>query len=225
MLLPLLQNEIMMFVTRTLKLCAIGLSFACMTKAGFAQDVGSALTRLLGQERTALNSVDDSTVAALAKRPSAAGFMFEEVWLEAQPEAKGGEQWECLTTALYFEARGETLKGQFAVAEVIMNRVAAEEFPSSVCAVVNQGTGRQFACQFTFTCDGRADRVHEADAWTRAGKIARIMLDGAPRLLTQGATHYHTIAVSPRWSRVFPRTTTIGVHHFYRMPTTTTAES
>jgi spore germination cell wall hydrolase CwlJ-like protein len=45
------------------------------------------------------------------------------------------------------------------------------------------------------------------------------MVQGAPRRLTDGATHYHTRAVNPRWARVYPRTTTIGVHHFYRKPT------
>jgi len=127
----------------------------------------------------------------------------------------------CLAEALYFEARGESVKGQFAVAEVIMNRADHGNFPESVCGVINQGTasGRKYQCQFTYNCDGVTNRIHEKDAYERVMKVAHLTLDGAPRELTDGATHYHTKAVSPRWSRTFPRTATIGVHHFYRMPT------
>jgi spore germination cell wall hydrolase CwlJ-like protein len=127
----------------------------------------------------------------------------------------------CLAEALYFEARGESVKGQFAVAEVIMNRAEHGSFPESVCGVIKQGTasGRKYQCQFTYNCDGITNRIHEKDAYERVVKVAHMSLDGAPRGLTDGATHYHTKAVNPRWSRTFPRTTTIGVHHFYRMPT------
>ncbi|TCL08628.1 cell wall hydrolase [Shimia isoporae] len=127
----------------------------------------------------------------------------------------------CLAEALYFEARGEGVKGQFAVAEVIMNRAEHGSFPDSVCGVIKQGTasGRKYQCQFTYNCDGVTNRIHEKDAYERVVKVAYLSLDGVPRGLTDGATHYHTKAVSPRWSRTFPRTATIGVHHFYRMPT------
>ncbi|SHH67854.1 cell wall hydrolase [Cognatishimia maritima] len=137
-------------------------------------------------------------------------------WVDAQPKVSGDEQWECLAQALYFEARGESVRGQFAVAEVILNRVDSAKFPNSVCNVIHQGTGKKFACQFTFTCDGNPETIREKKAYARVGKIAKYMLDGAPRDLTDGATYYHTVAVSPRWARKFARTTTIGVHHFYR---------
>lgn len=140
-------------------------------------------------------------------------------WLDAQPAASGDEQWACLAEALYFEARGESVKGQFAVAEVILNRVDSPRFPDTVCDVINQGTGRKFACQFTYTCDGFKEIINEPRAFKRVGKIANVMVNGAPRDLTDGATFYHTRAVSPRWSRKFTRTTSIGEHHFYRPPT------
>ncbi len=141
--------------------------------------------------------------------------------LPAVAEKDRSAQWQCLTEALYFEARGESVKGQFAVAEVIMNRAAHGSFPESVCGVIKQGTasGRKYQCQFTYNCDGKSDKVREKDAHARVGKVANLLLQGAPLELTNGATHYHTKAVSPRWSRTFERTTTIGVHHFYRMPT------
>jgi spore germination cell wall hydrolase CwlJ-like protein len=82
--------------------------------------------------------------------------------------------------------------------------------------VINQGTGRKFACQFTYTCDGRPENIHEPASWDRVGKVARLMMDGGARPLTHGATYYHTTAVSPRWSRVFTRTARYGVHLFYK---------
>ncbi|MGC9420213.1 MAG: cell wall hydrolase, partial [Rhodovulum sp.] len=97
-------------------------------------------------------------------------------------------------------------------------RVSSPAYPDSVCGVVNQGTGKRYQCQFTYTCDGHAEVIREPAVYERLGKIARVMLDGAPRQLTKGATHYHTTAVNPRWASRFPRTATIGVHHFYRQP-------
>lgn len=141
---------------------------------------------------------------------------FSRSWVDSQPKATGGAQWRCLAEALYFEARGETVKGQFAVAEVIMNRVKSGRFPSSLCAVINQGTGRKYQCQFTYTCDGMAEVIAEPRAFARVGKIARYIMDGKVAPLTQGATHYHTTAVRPKWSRVYTRTAKIGVHLFYR---------
>ncbi|PTX56373.1 spore germination cell wall hydrolase CwlJ-like protein [Litoreibacter ponti] len=135
--------------------------------------------------------------------------------INALPKATGGPQWQCLTEALYFEARGETVKGQIAVAEVILNRVSSPRFPDTVCGVINQGTGRKYACQFTYTCDGNPETIHEPRAYERVGKIARMMLDGAPRTLSGGATFYHTTAVSPSWARKFRRTARHGVHLFY----------
>ncbi len=183
------------------------------------------LTELFGQERRALGAVNSQRLARLENRPAVQlfpnrkpEFAYTEEYVDTRPAPSGDEQWRCLSEALYFEARGEAMKGQFAVAEVILNRVDSGNFPGSACRVVHQGTGRYLQCQFTYTCDGYADRIGEKVAWQRAGKIARIMLDGEERRLTGGATHYHTRAVNPRWARVFPRTTTIGAHHFYLMP-------
>ncbi|WP_425456132.1 cell wall hydrolase [Aliishimia ponticola] len=151
-----------------------------------------------------------------APAPRHAGVQFSRSWLDAQPAAKGGSEWQCLSEALYFEARGETIKGQFAVAEVILNRVKSARFPGSVCGVINQGTGKRYQCQFTYTCDGKKEVIHEPKAYKRVGKVARAMLDGKVAPLTSGATHYHTTAVNPRWSKTYTRTTKIGVHIFYR---------
>jgi spore germination cell wall hydrolase CwlJ-like protein len=145
-------------------------------------------------------------------------IVYSTAWLDSLPSVAGDAQWRCLAEALYHEARGESVKGQFAVAEVILNRVASPLWPSTVCKVVNQGTGRLHQCQFSYTCDGRSDAISERRDTKRVGKVARLMLAGAPRVLTDGATHYHTTAVSPRWARSFPNTGQIGAHLFYRHP-------
>lgn len=134
------------------------------------------------------------------------------------PVATGGTEWACLAEALYFEARGENLTGQIAVAEVILNRVDSRKYPGTVCGVISQGASRRNACQFSFKCDGRPEEFHEHKAYERVGKVAKVMLDGRLRMLTDGATHYHSTSVTPGWSRKLTRTAQIGVHVFYRFP-------
>ncbi|WP_371153203.1 cell wall hydrolase [Jannaschia sp. 2305UL9-9] len=136
--------------------------------------------------------------------------------LDRMSPVSGDSEWRCLAEAIYFEARGEPVEGQVAVAEVILNRVDSERYPGSICRVVNQGTGRRNACQFSYTCDGIPDSVSERGAWSRAGKIARLLIDGAPRDLTADATHYHADYVDPYWAKVYPRTAQVGRHIFYR---------
>lgn len=188
--------------------------------------VGAQLNRLMMNEREALSGISDgylnhiTTSLKPSPRPTNLGseISYTRKWVAQQPKASGGEDWECLSDALYFEARGESVKGQFAVAEVIMNRVDSSAYPNDVCGVIRQGTGKKYQCQFTFTCDGNAEVIHEKRAYVNVGKIARAVLDASDLSLTDGATHYHTKAVSPSWARKFPRTATIGVHHFYRQP-------
>lgn len=136
-------------------------------------------------------------------------------FVDTLPAADGDKQFECLSEALYFEARGEGAKGVFAVAEVILNRVDSPRFPDTICKVVNQGTGRMHACQFSYTCDGIPEVVGERRTMDRMEKIAGLFIDGAPRELTDGALFYHTKAVNPYWASAFDRVATIGEHHFY----------
>ena len=106
---------------------------------------------------------------------------------------------QCLSEALYFEARGEGVQGQKAVAEVIMNRVDHPRFPKTVCGVVFQGSDRSTGCQFTFTCDGSLARLPRPDDWDRARAIARAALSGTVEKSVGLATHYHTRWVAPYW--------------------------
>ncbi|MFO1139266.1 MAG: cell wall hydrolase [Paracoccus sp. (in: a-proteobacteria)] len=114
---------------------------------------------------------------------------------------------QCLSEALYFEARGEGAQGQRAVAEVILNRVDHPRFPKTVCGVVNQRG------QFTYNKNAR---IREKGSFARVQQVALAALSGAPRTLTDGATYFHTGRVSPSWTRRFERTTRIGSHVFYR---------
>ncbi|MGB0901409.1 cell wall hydrolase [Halocynthiibacter sp.] len=191
--------------------------------AGFEEQ----LTMMIGAERAVLSEVRTSRLRQLTSPPvvareataaSGVAVTYTRDWLASQPTPAGSEALTCLSEALYFEARGESVEGQFAVAEVILNRVDSARFPNSVCGVINQGTGRKYQCQFTYTCDGHAEVVNEPRAYDQVQKVAATMLNGAERGLTGGATYYHTRAVNPRWARQFNRTAAIGVHLFYKPP-------
>ena len=191
---------------------------ACWAMSAPVSASEDALREVIERERAALSMIPRARLKALISEPEShtPAFSYSEAWIDAQPRASGGEQWRCLSEALYFEARGETVKGQFAVAEVILNRVESERFPSSICGVIKQGTGRKYQCQFTYTCNGYKDVIGEPRAYERVSKVARAIMDGANNNLTNGATHYHTTAVNPKWSRTYTRTARIGVHLFYR---------
>lgn len=169
-------------------------------------------------DTTALRQAEEAQFTARSFEAQQPGE-FDVETLDARPAVGGGDEWACLTEALYFEARGEKLKGMLAVAEVILNRVDDRRYPDSVCGVIKQGESRRNACQFSFRCDGRPEVFNETGAYERVGKIAKMMLQGRPRALTDGATHYHTTQVRPGWSRRLTRTASIGSHLFYRYPT------
>lgn len=146
---------------------------------------------------------------------SAPETLFTKTVLDTMPAASGDRQWQCLTEAMYFESRSETLEGQFAVGEVILNRVDSRRFPNSVCGVVTQGAHRLHACQFSYNCDGKAEHFSEPRALARSGKLAKMLIEGRARVLTGGATYYHTTAVNPSWASSFTQTAQIGEHLFY----------
>ena len=122
----------------------------------------------------------------------------------------------CLAGAIYFEARGEPLDGQIAVAEVIQNRVEDPRWPDTTCGVVkeNRYPGTLHRCQFSFYCNGRPEQVRDWAAWHRAKEIAEGVLDGSLRLGVE-ATHYHTLDVAPFWSDHYTNIGVIGHHTFY----------
>lgn len=125
---------------------------------------------------------------------------------------------KCLADAVYFEARGEPLRGQEAVAQVVMNRVFSGYYPNNVCGVVYQNASHYLACQFTFACEGRnLNRIDEPDMWAQAKRIAKDELDGKIWLADIGhATHYHAYWVHPSWVHEMTRLYKLGAHTFYR---------
>jgi spore germination cell wall hydrolase CwlJ-like protein len=128
----------------------------------------------------------------------------------------GARDLECLTRAVYHEARGEGQSGMEAVAQVVLNRVRHPAFPKTVCGVVYQGAHKRVGCQFSFACDGSTDRRVEGWAWRRAERIASRALAGHVMSEIGTATHFHTTAVSPRWSGTLVRVAQVGDHVFYR---------
>ncbi|SHL34621.1 Cell Wall Hydrolase [Bradyrhizobium lablabi] len=124
---------------------------------------------------------------------------------------------KCLAEAVYFEARGEAVRGQIAVAQVVMNRTFSGRYPNTVCGVVYQNKHRHYACQFTFACDNNPDVIREPDMWERARKIAKAMLDGQIWLPEVAkSTHYHAYYVRPSWVSEMTKMYRFGVHTFYR---------
>lgn len=123
---------------------------------------------------------------------------------------------QCLTAAVYYEARSEGLEGQRAVAQVVLNRVRHSAFPKSVCGVVYQGSGRRTGCQFSFTCDGSLRGARDREAWLEARRVATTALAGGVYDPVGLATHYHTTAIRPWWASAMRPAVTVGAHIFYR---------
>ena len=127
----------------------------------------------------------------------------------------------CLAQAIYHEARGESVDGQMAVANVIINRAFSKKYPSTICGVVFQNADKgKYKCQFTFACDGRSDVGTERTAWNRSMKLAEeafaeFQQGQRPGVVPNGVLFYHTTAVAPKWSHTFRRVAAIGSHVFY----------
>lgn len=135
----------------------------------------------------------------------------------------------CLAMNVYHESRSENLAGKYAVADVVMNRVRDDRYPSDVCSVVYQAetkpswkdptilVPKRNRCQFSWYCDGKNDDATDEDAWEEAVYVSYRMLHvGKFRGITEGATHYHTTYVNPYWAPSLQQVGTIGSHIFYR---------
>lgn len=199
--------------TATNPTASLGAEFASLmnTEHATMENVPSEDLSAMALGPKPVAKAEAAAMAEAAATPAPIDYTYQ--WLMSQNAPQGGDQWDCLRKALYFEARGETLKGQYAVAEVILNRVDSPAYPDTVCAVVGQrGSG---SCQFSYVCDGHADKMREAAAVEVAGRIAAVMLAGGDRGLTEGATYFHSKAVYPSWANDFTRTASIGAHMFY----------
>lgn len=123
---------------------------------------------------------------------------------------------DCLTAAVYYEARSQSDDGQRAVAQVVLNRVRDRAFPASVCGVVYQGAHRASGCQFSFTCDGSMTGRRDPASWAHAQQIATDALSGTVYAPVGSATFYHANYVQPWWAASMDRIATVGAHIFYR---------
>ncbi len=168
-----------------------------------------------------LKAVARASRSADPRQPVAAEARLDLKSLDALPRSVGDAQWQCLAEAIYFEARGEPLAGQVAVAEVILNRVDDRRYPNSVCGVTRQGVGNGRVCQFSFACDGRPEVMTSRRERERSEKLAAIMVAGRARTVAGGATHFHATSVRPGWSGELTRTAAIGHHVFYRLKSRT----
>ncbi|HVZ94600.1 MAG TPA: cell wall hydrolase [Phycisphaerales bacterium] len=180
------------------------------------------------QINPALGAIDRLSPAPFPAKPSSdLAYARSDIGLESlTPDAvtkdKSGKKvsdkeiW-CMATAIYFEARGESYRGQVAVGQVVMNRVAHRLYPNTICGVVFQNQNMRNACQFSFACDGIPERVTDKKAWAQADKIARGVIDGTLYLPeVEAATHYHATYVYPDWAPRLKRVTKIGHHIFYK---------
>ena len=123
---------------------------------------------------------------------------------------------DCMADAIYFEARGEPVSGQIAVANVIINRVKSVYYPNSVCLVTRQGGIEKKSCQFSFYCDGIREQILEPVVYAKIRKLAYEIMYGSKSRMTSSATHFHNVYVNPKWTRSMTRITKIGDHIFYK---------
>ena len=162
-------------------------------------------------DTTGMGGKGDTALGAVREAgPSARGF------LSAGSGIDKARALQCLATAIYYEAASESLDGQRAVAQVVLNRVAHPSYPNSVCGVVYQGSERKTGCQFSFTCDGSLRRTPSLAGMARARMIASDALAGAVFAPVGLATHYHTIWIYPYWAPSLAHIGTIGAHRFYK---------
>jgi hypothetical protein len=127
---------------------------------------------------------------------------------------KGPGDVDCLSAAVYYEARGESAAGQAAVAQVVLNRLARQSFPKSVCGVVYQRLAAG-GCQFSFVCDGAMRRPLEPAAWDRARLVAERTLAGERNSVVGEATSFHAVRLGDLWGPRMIQVAQIGGHDFY----------
>jgi spore germination cell wall hydrolase CwlJ-like protein len=121
------------------------------------------------------------------------------------------EQTACLATAVYFEARGESVEGQLAVAHVVMNRATSGRYPPDWCSVVKQ------PAQFSFVRHGAFPNVDtNCDAWKKAEAVAELAAANVVPSISQDVLWYHADYVAPAWRRSLQEVQQIGAHIFYR---------
>jgi spore germination cell wall hydrolase CwlJ-like protein len=198
---------------------ASGGSVSAYADAVSREDAEAPFRAVLGVPRvrpTIPSATAESTNAAMTitVEPPTHAWINNSIPASARSKA----QQKCLAEAIYFEARGEPLKGQQAVAQVVINRLKNPAYPNTVCGVVYQNKNKRNRCQFSFACDGIRDVVVKGEAWDAAQNLAHEVLYSEVMPLTEvgAATHYHATYVRPRWARKMRKMQKIGHHIFYK---------
>ena len=196
----------------------LGLVLAVAYLAG-----GAAKTATLTGPATRLAAATPKTQVSIAARPALTATPAALVVPVIHPAppvtaavAHGQGALDCLTDAVYYEARGEGERGQAAVAQVVLNRVRRGGFPKSVCGVVFQGAA-EHACQFSFACDGAMRQGREQAAWRRAHVIAERALDGFVMEEVGDATNFHVANLGSIWGSGLVKVAQVGAHVFYKL--------
>jgi spore germination cell wall hydrolase CwlJ-like protein len=186
-----------------------------------AADKQSAVTDVVDDAElvpeTPITFVSEAVVQPLAPAPAPAAPVLTEAGSLAElvgmvdTDQTLTEELHCLAGAVYFEARGEPLTGQLAVAQVIINRSEDGRFPRSYCGVVSQPG------QFSFMRGSRMPAIRTGSpAWARAVAIAEIAHKGLWESEAGEAVFFHARYVKPGWSRTKTRLAQIDTHIFYR---------
>jgi hypothetical protein len=166
-----------------------------------------------------------AATVSLSTPAFAGGGETAEPFVASRDAATYERSLQCLTEAIYYEARNQSDDGQRAVAQVVLNRVRHPAYPNTVCGVVYQGSERTTGCQFSFTCTGVMGPIGDAAAWARAQRIANAALRGSVYRPVGLAVNYHTTAIHPYWAPSLVVQTTIGAHIFYTRPDSPTVEA
>jgi spore germination cell wall hydrolase CwlJ-like protein len=212
---------------------------AALSEAPQGKGVSAAMFLLsspAGYEEQPAASSDSADVDAVNGKPNSAAT-WEDLISLARVTGGDGEKIEegifgnltenefrarefrCMATAIYHEARGETVEGQVAVGQVIMTRVRSDYYPNTICGVVFQGQWNRNSCQFSFACDGRTDAPKDGKLWDVAIDVAKKVITGKAFIKEIAeATHYHATYVSPKWRKQMEKIKRIGVHVFYKAP-------
>ena len=186
-----------------------------MSVASLDPSAAAALDAIAGIAPTAAVpmpvSASEQLAYARSNAPVTGGFS------SGTPVAVSDKELWCLATAIYFEARGESYRGQVAVAQVVLNRVKDHRYPDTICGVVYQNQSRRNSCQFSFACDGIPETINDSKSWAQAEDIAHRFTAGELYLTeVADATHYHATYVRPAWAPRMTKVTQIGLHVFYK---------
>ena len=198
----------------------------------FSQYAGTGTDNsLLAQNLTAMRTSDDarnqrdlpdarlvlaSNIAPASPRDTPAMAPSVRAAAAMKFKAANRSDADCLTQAVYYEARGEGVDGMRAVAQVILNRVRHPAYPKSICGVVYQGAYQRTSCQFSFVCNGAMGAPVESWAWRRAKSVADAALGGYVMPAVGTSTSFHTTGVKPGWGGTMDKVAQIGSHIFYQ---------